>query len=111
MNIKANLELLLPATFLKLGQAGFGGYAEHHYLGDAKAAFAEVEDAATCKRNSTPPPRGGCCDVRPCRPSRLSTGNGRRLCAGGGNFAAMVRRTEGVDISLDEPLKPSAAPT
>ena len=47
--IKANLILPLPATFVKFGTAGFGGFAEY-YTGDAKAAFANVKDAALHKQ-------------------------------------------------------------
>jgi hypothetical protein len=43
--IEANLELPLPETYLKYGQAGFSGFADY-YSGDAKAAFAEVKDEA-----------------------------------------------------------------
>src|SRR3546814_9948136 len=47
--IKANLKLPLPATFVKYGTAGFGGFADY-YKGDAKAAFASVEDEALQKQ-------------------------------------------------------------
>src|SRR3546814_3659722 len=47
--IKANLKLPLPATFVKYGTAGFGGFADY-YTGDAKAAFASVEDEALQKQ-------------------------------------------------------------
>src|SRR3546814_8912464 len=47
--IKANLKLPLPATYVKFGTAGFGGFADY-YTGDAKAAFAEVKDEALQKR-------------------------------------------------------------
>jgi hypothetical protein len=43
--IEANLKLPLPETYLKYGQAAFGGFADY-YSGDAKAAFAEVTDEA-----------------------------------------------------------------
>ena len=47
--IKANLKLPMPATFVKYGSAGFGGFADY-YTGDAKAAFADVKDPALQKQ-------------------------------------------------------------
>lgn len=44
-NIRANLKPAMPASFIKLGVAGFGGFAEY-YRGDARAAFADVKDPA-----------------------------------------------------------------
>lgn len=43
-NIRANLRTPLPASFIKYGISGFGGFAEY-YRGDARAAFADVQDA------------------------------------------------------------------
>lgn len=43
--IRANLPGAMPATFIKLGTAGFGGFAQY-YRGDARAAFADVKDPA-----------------------------------------------------------------
>ncbi|WP_447778104.1 DUF885 domain-containing protein [Variovorax boronicumulans] len=44
-NIRANLRPEMPASFIKMGVAGFSGYAEY-YRGDARAAFADVKDPA-----------------------------------------------------------------
>lgn len=44
-NIRANLKTPLPASFVKHGIAGFGGFGEY-YRGDARTAFADVKDAA-----------------------------------------------------------------
>ena len=44
-NIRANLRTPMPASFIKYGVAGFGGFAEY-YRGDARAAFADVADPA-----------------------------------------------------------------
>lgn len=44
-NIRANLKPAMPGSFIKLGVAGFGGFAEY-YRGDARAAFADVKDPA-----------------------------------------------------------------
>ena len=44
-NIRANLRPEMPASFIKLGVAGFGGFAQY-YRGDARAAFADVDNPA-----------------------------------------------------------------
>ncbi|MGO4168184.1 DUF885 domain-containing protein [Novosphingobium sp. YAF33] len=43
--IRGNLKTAMPASFIKLGTAGFSGFAEY-YRGDARTAFADVKDAA-----------------------------------------------------------------
>jgi hypothetical protein len=46
--IKANLKLPLPATFVKFGTAGFGGFADY-YTGDAKKAFCRGKGRRAAK--------------------------------------------------------------
>ncbi len=100
-NIKANLALPLPATFLKLGQAGFSGYAQY-FVGDAKAAFADVANAELQAQFDTAAAAASAAmsDLSAHLGSVPATENGYAL--GAEKFADMVRRTEGVDISLDE---------
>ncbi|MET0240788.1 MAG: DUF885 domain-containing protein [Sphingobium sp.] len=43
--IKANLKVPMPVSFIDFGKAGFKGLADY-YVGDAKAAFASVKDPA-----------------------------------------------------------------
>jgi uncharacterized protein (DUF885 family) len=43
--IRANLKMPMPASFIDFGKAGFAGLASY-YNGDAKAAFADVADPA-----------------------------------------------------------------
>ncbi|WP_414714397.1 DUF885 domain-containing protein [Sphingobium sp.] len=43
--IKANLKMPMPLSFIEFGKAGFQGLADY-YVGDAKAAFASVKDPA-----------------------------------------------------------------
>jgi len=43
--IRANLKMPMPASFIDFGKAGFAGLASY-YVGDAKAAFADVADPA-----------------------------------------------------------------
>ncbi len=99
--IKANLKLPLPATYLKYGQAGFGGYAEY-FTGDAKAAFAEVADTELQKQFDVAAAAASAAmkDLAAYIGSAPATDGGYAL--GATNFADMIRRTEGVDISLDD---------
>ncbi|BAK66030.1 hypothetical protein SLG_13550 [Sphingobium sp. SYK-6] len=43
--IRANLKTPMPVSFINYGKAGFQGFADY-YAGDAKAAFASVNDPA-----------------------------------------------------------------
>ncbi len=99
--IKANLKLPLPATYVKLGQAGFNGFAEY-YSGDAKKAFAEVKDEALQKQFDEAAAKAGAAmkDVANYIGFRPGTADGYAL--GADKFAKMVLKTEGVNISLDE---------
>ncbi len=99
--IKANLKLPLPATYVKLGQAGFNGFAEY-YGGDAKKAFAEVMDEALQKQfdESAAKAAAAMKDVATYIGSRPGTVDGYAL--GADKFAKMVLKTEGVNVSLDE---------
>ncbi|MCH8073842.1 MAG: DUF885 domain-containing protein [Proteobacteria bacterium] len=100
-HIKANLRLPLPKTYLKLATAGFSGYA-NYYPGDAKAAFASVDDeglqsqfdaaadaAATAMQNLS--------DHLSSVPATIDG-----FSMGADNFSGMISKTEGVNISLDE---------
>ncbi len=50
--IRANLRTPLPPVFIDYGKASFGGLAEY-YMGDGKAAFASVSDAALQEQLNT----------------------------------------------------------
>ncbi len=99
--IKANLKLPLPETFVKYGQAGFGGFADY-YTGDAKAAFAEVNDpalqaqfdAATLKASAAMK------DLSAYVGSKPATKGG--FAIGAANFSKMILTNEGVDTPLTE---------
>ena len=99
--IKANLTLPLPATFVKLGAAGFGGFATS-YTGDAKAAFAEVKDEALQKEYDEAATAASAAmnDLAAYVKSQPGTAGGFEL--GAEKFANMVKKTEGVDLSLAE---------
>lgn len=99
--IKANLKLPLPATFVKYGTAGFGGFADY-YTGDAKAAFAEVKDAALQKQFDDAAAKAGAAmtDLAEYVGSQPGTTDGYAL--GADKFAKMILTNEGVDTPLDE---------
>src|SRR3546814_3676653 len=94
--IKANLKLPLPATFVKYGTAGFGGFADY-YKGDAKAAFASVEDAALQKQFDEAAATAGAAmtDLAEYVGSQPGTADGYVL--GAETFAKMILTNEGVD--------------
>ncbi len=99
--IKANLKLPLPATFVKLGTSAFDGFADY-YTGDAKKAFAEVKDdklqaeyvAAVAKAGTAMKALSAHIKSQP------ATAGGYAL--GAEKFAKMVHATEGVDVPLDQ---------
>tara|TARA_R110001606_G_scaffold16153_8_gene65441 strand:+ start:16085 stop:17920 length:1836 start_codon:yes stop_codon:yes gene_type:complete len=99
--IKDNLQLPLPETYLKFGQAGFGGFADY-FTGDAKAAFAEVKDSELQREFDVAAAAAAAAmkDLAGHIGSVPATGDGYAL--GAEKFAAMVSKTEGVNISLDE---------
>ena len=99
--IETNLKLPLSETYLKYGQAAFSGFAEY-YSGDAKAAFAEVGDAALQAEFDAAAAEAATAmqalsdhigSVKP-------TKDGFAL--GAQKFSDMVRLTEAVDIPLSE---------
>lgn len=99
--IKANLTLPLPATYLKIGQAGFNGFAEY-YGGDAKKAFAEVKDKELQRQFDEAAAKAGAAmkALATYIGSKPTTLDGYAL--GADKFAKMLLTTEGVDVSLDE---------
>ena len=99
--IKANLILPLPATFVKFGTAGFGGFAEY-YTGDAKAAFANVKDAALHKQFDEAVAKAAAAmkDLAAFVGSQAGTAGGYAL--GADKFAKLILTNEAVDTPLDE---------
>src|SRR3546814_11185792 len=99
--IKANLKLPLPATFVKYGTAGFGGFADY-YTGDAKAAFASVEDEALQKQFDEAAAKAGAAmtDLAEYVGSQPGTADGYAL--GAEKFAKMILTNEVVDTALPE---------
>jgi len=99
--IEANLKLPLPETYLKYGQAGFGGFAEY-YSGDAKAAFAEVKDDALQAEFDDAAAAASVAmqQLSDHIGSVPATKDGYAL--GAEKFSDMVRLTEAVDLPLAE---------
>ena len=101
-NIQANLKTPLPASFVKLGVAGFGGFAEY-YAGDARAAFADVKDPALQEKfmASSEKAAKAMADLRDWMKSKEATAT-QDFALGPDRFASMLKETEAVDVPLDE---------
>ncbi|PEQ12676.1 hypothetical protein B2G71_10225 [Novosphingobium sp. PC22D] len=101
-NIRANLETPLPASFIKYGVAGFGGFAEY-YKGDARAAFADVDDPAlqaefkAASEAASQSMRQLADWLEGQKPTATQD-----FALGAERFSRMLSATEAVDISLDE---------
>jgi uncharacterized protein (DUF885 family) len=100
--IKANLSGPLPRTYIDYGLAAFNGYADY-FAKDVKMAFAEVKDAALQKELDAASSAGAKAmrDLAAFMETKRA-GQTEDFVLGPETFAAMVRETEGVDISLDE---------
>ena len=101
-NIRANLRTPMPASFIKYGVAGFGGFAEY-YRGDARAAFADVEDPALQARFKATSEAAGqamadLADWLKAQPASPAP----NFALGAERFARMLKATEGVDVPLAE---------
>ena len=101
-NIRANLRTPLPASFIKLGVAGFGGFAEY-YKGDARAAFADVQDAALQAEFAAASEKASSAmaGLATWLKSQEAAAT-QDYAMGPDRFARMLKETEGVDITLDE---------
>ena len=99
--IKANLKLPLPKTFVKYGQASFSGFADY-FTGDAKAAFAMVQDDALQTEFDIAVAAAAAAmrDLSKHIVSVPATAGGYEL--GADKFAEMISKTEGVNASLEE---------
>lgn len=98
--IRANLPTAMPPSFIKLGTAGFGGFAEY-YRGDARAAFADVKDAALQAEFKSSS------EAAATAMQELSDWLGKATptpdyALGAEKFSRMLAATEAVDAPLDQ---------
>lgn len=100
--VRANLRTPMPLTFVDYGRASFGGLATY-YLGDGKAAFAEVNDAAL-QSELTEAAAAASTAMRELsdwvESQRATATNDFAL--GAERFSQMLRDTEMVDLPLEE---------
>lgn len=100
--IKANLELPLPRTFIDYSVEGFGGFAEF-YRNDVPQAFAAVNDEALKKELAAAiePAAKAMEDMAKWMESQRAKANDA-YALGPERFSAMLRMTENVDVPLDK---------
>jgi len=99
-NIRANLRAPLPASFVKHGVSGFGGFAAY-YRTDARTAFSDVQDPALqaeFKAASTKAADAMQALADWLKSQQASATGSYAL--GPALYSQMLRDTEGVDISL-----------
>lgn len=100
--IRANLKMPMPLSFIDYGKAAFGGLADY-YVGDAKAAFAEVKDPALQAEFDVA--AGGASRAMRDLASWIESGRAtatQDFALGADRFSRMLLATEGVDTPLDE---------
>ncbi|MDY6947846.1 MAG: DUF885 domain-containing protein, partial [Pseudomonadota bacterium] len=100
--IKSNLELPLPRTFIDFSVASFGGFADF-YRNDVPQAFAEVQDEALKKELAgvIEPAAVAMEDIAKWMESQRATANDA-YALGPELFSTMLRMTENVDVPLEK---------
>lgn len=100
--IRANLRMPMPASFIYYGSKGFGGFAEY-YAGDVKAAFAQVQDVALQQQlaEASAAAAASMRGLAQWLDQNAATAT-QDYALGPEKFARMLRDTEAVDTSLDE---------
>ncbi|GGC09299.1 hypothetical protein GCM10011494_29950 [Novosphingobium endophyticum] len=98
-NIRGNLKTEMPASFIKLGVAGFGGFAQY-YRGDARAAFADVRDPALQAQFKEASEKAAAAmqDLADWLAKAAPT---QDFALGAERFSRMLAATEAVDAPLD----------
>ncbi|MBB3940038.1 hypothetical protein GGR39_001688 [Novosphingobium fluoreni] len=101
-NIRANLKTPLPASFVKYGVAGFGGFAEY-YRGDARTAFADVADPALQAEFKASSEKAGqaMADLTAWLKTQQASAT-QNFPMGADRFSKMLKETEMVDLPLDQ---------
>jgi hypothetical protein len=101
-NIRANLKAPLPASFVKHGVAGFGGFGEY-YRGDARTAFADVKDAALQAQFKASSEKAAAAMDGLANWLKSQQGSATQdFALGPDRFSRMLKETEGVDLPLDQ---------
>ena len=101
-NIRANLKTPMPLSFVNYGVAGFNGFADF-YAGDAKKAFASVNDPALQKEFDTASQAAAAAmrEIGTWLESQRATAT-QDFALGADRFARMLAATEGVNTPLAE---------
>ena len=101
-NIRTNLKTPMPASFIKYGVAGFGGFADY-YTGGAKKAFASVKDKALQKEfdDAAGAASKAMADLAKWLDGQKATAT-QDFALGAEKFQRMILATEGVDTPLDQ---------
>ncbi len=101
-NIRANLKTPMPLSFVNYGVAGFNGFADF-YAGDAKKAFASVNDPALQKEFDTASQAAATAmrEIGTWLESQRATAT-QDFALGADRFARMLAATEGVNTPLAE---------
>jgi uncharacterized protein (DUF885 family) len=100
--MRANLEVPMPLSFVEYGIAGFNGFAEY-YRGDAAAAFAAVDDAALQAELAAAVATAAAAmtDTADWLEGQRATAT-QDFALGAELFARMLEATEAVTVPLDE---------
>jgi uncharacterized protein (DUF885 family) len=100
--IRSNLELPMPLSFVEYGVAGFNGFADY-YRGDATAAFASVDDAALQSElaAAVEVAAAGMTETAAWLEAQRATAT-QDFALGANRFTRMLERTEAVAVPLDE---------
>lgn len=100
-NIRANLKVPLPQSFIDFGIAGFGGFGDF-YARDAAQAFAEVKDPALQRQfaQTAAAAAKAMYDLRDWMQT-LKPSATQDFALGPERFSRMLKATEAVDVPLD----------
>ncbi|WP_427968125.1 DUF885 domain-containing protein [Altererythrobacter sp.] len=101
-NIRANLKTPMPESFVKYGVSAFGGFADF-YGGDAKAAFADVDDAALQEQFAASADKASAAmqELTDWLKDQEATAT-QDFALGADRFSRMLKATEAVDTPLDK---------
>ena len=100
--IRANLKMPMPLSFIDHGKAGFSGFADY-YVGDAKKAFASVDDPAL--QAEFDDAAGAASKAMRDLANWIESGRAtatQDFALGPDRFSRMILTNEGVTTSLDE---------